>query len=203
MKGLWKIWWYGSLWFLLGRLWRRTGWGKGVAIVGAGAWALIFLVVVAAISGGGGSSHAATGSGGTPAVHRSVLPYRVRASGSLPATQYMGQSITARIKVLNTGRAMSDMVLWVQGLGSWTMNTVTSSCDLNPSQVDVGGDGNAWAFGQILPGERCDVTLLLDPIKAGNPSLDISLYGGTQNGTVDTGKTLQGGAMRWTGAINP
>lgn len=123
----------------------------------------------------------------------------------MPGVQFVGQTVTLRVHIKNTGRDIPNLTLWFDGLGSWTINDVLCACGygLHPQEASVMGDGNAWAYGPLPHGMKATAAFVLVATKPGNPDLSMSGWTDVDSDGTPSGTQLSAAAIQWQGAIDP
>lgn len=135
-----------------------------------------------------------------------LRPYRLAMSGAMPNPQSVGQVVTFRLHIKNTGKDIPNLTLWFQGFGSWTINNALCSCSggLTPQVANTMGDGNAWAYGPLPHGDKINAVFILDATKVGNPDLSLGAFTDVDHSTgVPSGTQISNASLDWQGAIDP
>lgn len=126
------------------------------------------------------------------------------AGGNMPTPQTAGQRMRLRYEIRNTGRDIPDLTVWFQGLGSWVVTQAYSDCGngLRPVWLHKVGNGEAWNFGALRHGDRCDPTLELMAKVVGKHTLKTRAYGAEDisSPTVDPSSNLKVD-RQWSGEI--
>jgi hypothetical protein len=107
-----------------------------------------------------------------------TLPdYTAAVSITMPSN-YMRVGLPAVMSfaVINGPKSVTHMDLWVQGMGSWVMESVRSNCTgyTAPPEDNSNGNGTAWNLGNMAAGSTCTVDVVVNPKVPGSHTLNIT-----------------------------